>query len=342
MRASEAHAPLEPASQCNSTGCGLGRLARTVIPMSRSHDLRAWCTTDRPSERVSVSRPLRGVEVVSVEGSHRHWCEAHDTFTVALVHKNQGDLLAEWRTRGRSVSTERGGLMLIEPGDNHVTQRVTARAGAADFDVLRISPELVARAARELGAGGNFHFRSPAARDPRVSDALDHFVTSVATGQDTLTVECAATEAVTALISHLGEASPTVGAPLAAERDFRLRRVSAYLAAHLDRRPTLSELERVSSLSQWRLCARFLRSYGTTIGKYWNALRLRRAQRDLERGSSLGMIAAELGYRDEAYLCRVFKAHYGVTPGAWRTMFRSNDRTLGRRKRESALSQIVG
>lgn len=298
--------------------------------MVRRNDGRLWASTDRSGERLSIARPQRDIEIVSVEGSHRHWSEAHDGFTVALVRQEQGELVADWRTRCRSLSTERGGLMLIEPGDVHVTQRVSARIGVADFDVVRFSPGLVAQAARELGYRGDFHFRTPAARDPLVFEALDRFVGVVASGETALAVAAASTEALTALVTRLGERSNPHGVALAPQRDYRLRRVNDYLEAHLERRPTLTELEQVSGLSQWRLCALFNQSYGTSIGKSWNALRLRRAQRELERGRSLGLIVAELGYRDEAYLCRVFKAHYGITPGAWRTMFRSNDRAARR------------
>lgn len=310
--------------------------------MVRRSDGRCWMPTDRPGERLSVAKPQSDIEIVSVEGSHRHWCEAHDGFTVAMVHQHQGEVVAEWRTRCRSLSTERGGLMLIEPGDVHVTQRVRAQSGAADFDVVRFSPSLVAEAARELGYRGGFHFRDPAARDPIVLEALDQFVGAVAQGESALAVAAASTEALTAVITRLGEQPRAHGVSLSAERDYRLRRVNDYLASHLERRPTLAELERVSGLSRWRLCARFQQSYGTSIGKCWNALRLRRAQRDLERGRAPSMIVAELGYRDEAYLCRVFKQHFGITPGAWRAMFRVNDGALRRSGESGALAASAG
>lgn len=299
--------------------------------MPQNLDERAWCSTDRPGERLWAARPLRGVEVLAVRGSHRHWCESHDTFTVALVHREQGEVVAEWRTRGRTLSTGRGELMLIEPGDVHVTRRVQARTGAADFDVLRFSPELLTAAAKQAAGGSTFHFRAPATQDPDAFAALRRFMNAVAAGEDGLSLEAAATEAISALLG-LGERAPSYRAPLAPERDFRLRRVSAYLASHLERRPTLAELEGVSGISQWRLCALFRRSQGISIGRYWNALRLRRAQRDIERGSSLAMVAAELGFRDEAYLCRVFKAHWGVTPGTWRALAR---RSAGPSRRAS-------
>jgi AraC-like DNA-binding protein len=306
----------------------------------RCEDGRIFCSTDRPGERLSVTRPASGFEILSVRNSHRHWREAHECFTVAVVHREQQELLAEWRTRCRSLSTERGGLMLIEPGDVHVTQRLYARRGVADFDVVRIAPELVDRAAERLDLSGNFHFRAPTAQDPVVFEAFRRLVAAVARSGDALTSECAANEALAALLTRLGERPPLHSVSLAPERDFRLRRVKEYLAGHLERRPTLSELEQVSGLSQWRLCVNFNKSQGTSIGRFWNALRLARAVRQLQEGRSIQLIVAELGYRDEAYFWRAFKSHYGITPGAWRAMFRANDRAVRRPMRLPAVREI--
>ncbi len=115
-------------------------------------------------------------------------------------------------------------------------------------------------------------------------------------------------------------------------RDYRLRRVREYLRAHLGLRPTLAELEAVSDLGQWRLCVVFKRSYGITIGQYWNSLRLAQSVRYLQSGLSIKMIVSELGYVDEPYFSRVFKAHYGVAPGAWSRLYRANDRLIRARR----------
>jgi AraC-like DNA-binding protein len=299
----------------------------------RRGDGRTWSSTDRPGEKISVARPVSGVEILSVYRSNRHWRETHAGYTVAAVHRQQGELVADWRTRCRSLSTERGGLMGMEPGDVHVTQRLKSRQGAADFDVLTFSPALVTRAAEQLGVRGSFHFRTPASTDALAFGALDRLVTTVASGEDALSVECAITEALTVLVARLGEAPSEHGLSLDPERDYRLRRVKEYLAAHLDRRPTLLELEGVSGLCQFRLCALFKRSYSASIGQCWNALRLRRAVDSIQRGRSIQLVVAELGYLDESYLWRVFKSHYGVAPGAWREMFRANDRARRLRTR---------
>lgn len=276
-------------------------------------------------------RPLPGLEIVSVRGSHRHWREAHDSFTLALIHRDKKRVVADWHTRARSVSTEGGGIMAIEAGETHVTQRLKLEGGAADFDIVRFAPSLIATAARKLGALADFHFKAPATSDSPTFEALQALVRAAAQG-DAFDAECAAAQAIGVLMSRLAENPRAALESLSPVRDYRLRRVKDYLCAHLDRRPALAELETVSGLSRYHLCAIFRQAYGMSMGHYGNAQRLAEAVRRLRRGTPTKMIVAELGYVDEPYFHRVFKRHYGVTPGAWLSTLRANERSAGARR----------
>src|SRR4051812_3792554 len=87
-------------------------------------DRRTWSGTDRPGESVSIARPFSGLELASVRGSHRHWSEAHESFTLAVIHRSKKRVVADWRTRARALRAEGGDIMAIEPGDTHVTERL--------------------------------------------------------------------------------------------------------------------------------------------------------------------------------------------------------------------------
>jgi AraC-like DNA-binding protein len=292
-------------------------------------DRRTWSGTDRPGESVTIACPLAGVELMSVRGSHRHWREAHESFTLALIHPAQKRVVADWRTRARALCTEAGDIMAIEPGDTHVTERLKLEGGTADFDIVRFAPALVADAARTLGARAAFHFDTPAVKDSPTFDALRRLVRAAAAGGDSLEIECASAGALQLLVSRLAEHAPRSEQTLDPVRDYRLRRVRDYLRAHLDRRPALSELEAVADLGQYRLCFVFKHAYGISIGQYWNAVRLAEAVRRLQLGRPVRMIVSELGYADEPYFWRLFKAHYGVPPGGWLSVYRANDRLRG-------------
>ena len=130
------------------------------------------------------------------------------------------------------------------------------------------------------------------------------------------------------LLGRLGE-TPT--RPIAGTdpiRDFRLRRLVDYLRAHLDKRPPLAQLAAEARLSTWRLCVVFEQAYGVSIGSYWRELRTRDAGRRLRRGVSIKMIVSELGYADESHFSREFKAHYGLTPGRWLSLWGRSARPL--------------
>lgn len=291
-----------------------------------SGDRRVWTPTDRAGERLTVARPVHDVEVLSVRGSNRYWREAHSCFTLALIHETPTATRVEWRTRGRSFCTEGGGLMAIEPGDMHVTHRLHLQGKAASFDVLRFAPALISRACSELNLARDFHFSSSAPEGAAVLGSLKSFIALVATGADSFELDSACALAVHSLVTTLREPS-RAGRPTADGNDYRLRRVSEYLRAHLDRRPTLAELEHESTLSRFRLCSLFKEVHGVTIGQYWNALRAEEACRRVKRGASIPMIVAELGYSDPCYFWRAFRKQFGVPPVALRELYAMNDRT---------------
>jgi len=278
-----------------------------------------------PGERLTIARPLPGIEVLSVTGSRRYWRESHETFTVCAIGSEQPALSVEWRTRGRALTTHAGGLMAIEPGDVHVTERLVLPETGAAFDLVRFSPTFLAAVAAELGVRGEFHFRMPSVDDPATFAALRDFVATVAGAQPGADIEAACAAATHSLISRLAEAPRPVGksSPI---RDFRVRRLVDYLHAHLDKRPTLDELAAISQLSKWRLCAIFEQAYGISIGNYWRDLRSREAGRRLLRGAPIKIVVAELGYADEPHFSREFKAHHGLTPGRWLALSRGDRR----------------
>ncbi|HEX9620849.1 MAG TPA: AraC family transcriptional regulator [Polyangiaceae bacterium] len=299
-------------------------------------DARTWIATDRPGERIAIGRPLPGVEVMSVRGSDRHWREAHDTFTCGLIRRGQPGVAAEWRTRGRSVTSGPGSIMAIEPGEVHVTERVHLRRSKADFDVVRIAPEHIADAVRRLDMTQPFHFKTPTLDDPVVYSAFEAFVVEVAEGASPLVLEATLCNAIGVVVTRAGEASGGAHARLDPVRDYRLRRVRDRLREEDAARIALDELAELAGVSKWQLCRLFLRTFGVSAGEYRNTLRLGKAVRRLTSGDPIQRIAIEHGYTEAPYFNRVFKKHYGVSPGVWRRLVRANDRLI-RTAREARL-----
>jgi AraC-like DNA-binding protein len=76
-------------------------------------------------------------------------------------------------------------------------------------------------------------------------------------------------------------------------------------------------------VSPYRLSRAFTRELGVSLTSYRNRVRLGRALDRLENGeSNLGTLAADLGFADQAHLCRTMRAQLGYTPTVLRRLLR--------------------
>jgi hypothetical protein len=126
--------------------------------------LPAWT----PGERVWFARPpgLADLSVMHARNSARPWKVWHEHYTLALIHTVQNferHGASEWHYRGKGLLIVPGMLMLMEPGECHITRKVS---DAGDFDVFQIAPGVVEEAAREAGMRAPIHLRSASTTDP--------------------------------------------------------------------------------------------------------------------------------------------------------------------------------
>ena len=93
------------------------------------------------------------------------------------------------------------------------------------------------------------------------------------------------------------------------------------LAAELMRCPSLklSEWGEENGLAPWTLSRGFAQVFGVSAEAFRARSRARRALRSIqETQTSLAIIAAELGFADQAHMTRSIKQLTGVTPQVWR------------------------
>jgi AraC family transcriptional regulator len=72
------------------------------------------------------------------------------------------------------------------------------------------------------------------------------------------------------------------------------------------------------------LARAFRRRFGCRISEYAQRLRAQHAAHLLaQTGLPLASLAVDAGFADQPHLCRVFKTHFGITPGRYRQMLRN-------------------
>jgi AraC-like DNA-binding protein len=105
----------------------------------------------------------------------------------------------------------------------------------------------------------------------------------------------------------------------AALLDARVQDVLDFVTANLHRRPSLSEIAAVVSLSPGRVSKLFAAQIGMSLREYAVSARLDRARHLLSESSmTVGQIAQALGYRDPFLLSRQFTRRFGVAPSRYR------------------------
>jgi AraC-like DNA-binding protein len=74
-------------------------------------------------------------------------------------------------------------------------------------------------------------------------------------------------------------------------------------------------------VSPYRLSRAFSREVGVSLTRYRNRVRVGRALDRIEQGDrQLAVLAADLGFADQAHLCRTVREHVGHTPTALRRL----------------------
>lgn len=92
-----------------------------------------------------------------------------------------------------------------------------------------------------------------------------------------------------------------------------------YLHAHAGVSLGMKEIARAAGRHEIHLAREFRRYFGLSVGSYLRQVRTERAAH-LLRHTSLDItdIALDCGFASHAHLCRVFKAHFGVSPSQYR------------------------
>lgn len=98
-----------------------------------------------------------------------------------------------------------------------------------------------------------------------------------------------------------------------------LKRARDYLRENAGEPLTMKAIARAAGRHEIHLAREFRRYFGVSIGTYLRRLRCERAAKLLRHAEAdITQIALACGFASHSHLCRVFKAHYGVSPSQYR------------------------
>ena len=132
-----------------------------------------------------------------------------------------------------------------------------------------------------------------------------------------------------ALITHVLEEICTLGTPIPQSLEShdrqRLRPALHYVRENFTKRIGVSDLSRAAGLSTSRFHTLFRATFNCSPMQYVQKVRLETAARQIIGSpDKLETVAASCGFADAFHLSHAFKAHYGLSPRAYRNQQETN------------------
>ena len=97
-----------------------------------------------------------------------------------------------------------------------------------------------------------------------------------------------------------------------------VRRVRAYIDAHIGEHISLDDLARQAGISRFHFARQFRLSTGESPMGYLRRMRIERSKSILQsRETTIAEVAATLGFSDQSHFTRTFGRLVGVSPGSF-------------------------
>jgi AraC-like DNA-binding protein len=249
-----------------------------------------------------ATRPEFTVSVVDCQDDHRGWSAEAPRSDVRLVLVHRGGFRR--RVRGESAYLDRTVGYVGLPGEE---EQFAHPAGGDVCTSIGLSASL---------------WRAVAGEAPRLTGSSLYVDGGLDLAHRRLLAATSA-EHLVGLVGEVVERMVTTTTPTGAGAgDAALvARARDVICAGAPAAEGLIPLAALLGVSPYRLSRAFTRELGVSLTRYRNRVRVGRALDRLEEGeTSLAVLAADLGFADQAHLSRTMREHLGHTPTALRKL----------------------
>jgi AraC-like DNA-binding protein len=254
-----------------------------------------------------AARPEFTVSAVDCRDDHRGWSAEQPRADVRLVLVRRGGFRR--RVRGACTDLDRTVGYLGLPGEE---EHFSHPAGGDVCTSISLRPDLWRSLAGEapLVAGSSLY----------VDGGLDlaHRRLLLAARED-------GAEELVGLVARAVQQVVTTPVPAGTGDGTLVAKARGVIGDDHPAASGLIPLADLLGVSPYRLSRAFTRELGVSLTRYRNGVRVSRALDRLEEGEpSLAALAADLGFADQAHLCRTVREHLGHTPTALRRLLGAN------------------
>lgn len=258
-----------------------------------------------------------GIEAYHLEGIAQPFPNHfHDYYVIGFIENGVRRLSC--RNNERIVGI--GDILLFNPGDSHGC--VQSDSEAFDYRGLNITKDKMLSMTREITGYGCFPvFSENVIKDDELSDCIHSLHQMIMDGSKEFEKEEKLVLMVSLLIEKHGQPFPDC----IAEQDEEILGACEFMEEHFDEHITLEQLCRCSGLSKSGLLRAFTKAKGVTPYRYLQTIRIDKAKKLLEQGVLPADAALQTGFSDQSHFTHFFNMFIGLSPAAYRRIFRRKD-----------------
>ncbi len=239
----------------------------------------------------------------------------HDYFAIGVIE----DGVQTFSCNSAQFMNPAGGIFIIQPGEAHDGQSATDTS----FTYSAFYPQVddLQRIAHEMGSksSGLPAFNQAVIQDAALSKRLLKLHQVLRQDKSSLEQESALIETFADLLYRHAIDRPNL--ETVRKESQTVARLRGYIEDHYPDDIRLDDLAQYANWSPFYLLRVFHQEVGLPPHAYLESIRIRAAQRYLERDMPLVQVAYETGFSSQSHFSNAFKRFIGVTPGRYRAIF---------------------
>ncbi|MEY8392665.1 AraC family transcriptional regulator [Lachnospiraceae bacterium] len=244
----------------------------------------------------------------------------HDYYVIGFIETGTRCLSC----KNREYTIRRGNILLFNPNDNHSC--VQCDGGRLDYRGLNISKETMLYLVEEItGQRMLLGFSENVIEDDELQCYLHSLHQMIMDDSKEFEKEEMLLLLISLLIEQYGQPF-SAGIP---ECSKEIEETLVFMSEHFAEHITLEELCKRSGLSKSTLLRAFTKSKGLTPYRYLQNVRINKAKELLEQGVSPVDAAIQTGFSDQSHFSSFFHMFIGLSPAAYRRIFKEGSRNHG-------------
>ncbi len=241
----------------------------------------------------------------------------HDYYVIGFIESGMRCLSC----KNKEYTVGRGNILLFNPNDNHSC--VQCDGGTLDYRGLNISKKTMLSLMEEITGKRKLLGFS---ENVKKNNELNHYIYSLHKIIMHGSKEFEKEEILLLLISILIEKYGQPFSSCIPECSHEIENACLFMKKNFSDHITLDELCKCSGLSKSTLLRAFTKSKGVTPYRYLQTIRIGKAKELLEQGVSSVDAAIQTGFSDQSHFSNFFNMYIGMTPAAYRRMFKEGDK----------------